>query len=89
MCRARNRLQLAAVSERNGILLVVSLSFLAGCLSALRLTGGLWLWGLAGLSLLMGWLLRRLGAGAGDCARVLLFRAGCASLSVRLFHAPA
>ena len=76
MCRARNRLQLAAVSERNGILLVVSLSFLAGCLSALRLTGGLWLWGLAGLSLLMGWLLRRLGAGAGIALAFCFFALG-------------
>ena len=76
MCRARNRLQLAAVSERNGILLVVSLSFLAGCLSALRLTGGLWLWGLAGLSLLMGWLLRRRGAGAGIALAVCFFALG-------------
>lgn len=76
MCRARNRLQLAAVSERNGILLIVSLSFLAGCLSALRLTGGLWLWGLAGLSLLMGWLLRRLGAGAGIALAFCFFALG-------------
>lgn len=76
MCRARNRLQLAAVSDRNGILLVVSLSFLAGCLSALRLTGGLWLWGLAGLSLLMGWLLRRLGAGAGIALAFCFFALG-------------
>ena len=76
MCRARNRLQLAAVSERNGILLVVALSFLAGCLSALRLTGGLWLWGLAGLSLLMGWLLRRLGAGAGIALAFCFFALG-------------
>ena len=76
MCRARNRLQLAAVSERNGILLVVSLSFLAGCLSALRLTGGIWLWGLAGLSLLMGWLLRRLGAGAGIALAFCFFALG-------------
>ena len=76
MCRARNRLQLAAVSERNGILLIVSLSFLAGCLSALRLTGGLWLWGLAGLSLLTGWLLRRLGAGAGIALALCFFALG-------------
>lgn len=76
MCRVRNRLQLAAVSERNGILLIVSLSFLAGCLSALRLTGGLWLWGLAGLSLLMGWLLRRLGAGAGIALAFCFFALG-------------
>ena len=76
MCRARSRLQLAAVSERNGILLIVSLSFLAGCLSALRLTGGLWLWGLAGLSLLMGWLLRRLGAGAGIALAFCFFALG-------------
>ncbi len=76
MCRVRNRLQLAAVSERNGILLIVSLSFLAGCLSALRLTGGLWLWGLAGLSLLIGWLLRRLGAGAGIALAFCFFALG-------------
>lgn len=76
MCRVRNRLQLAAVSERNGILLIVSLSFLAGCLSALRLTGGLWLWGLAGLSLLMGWLLRRLGAGAEIALAFCFFALG-------------
>ena len=76
MCRVRNRLQLAAVSERNGILLIVSLSCLAGCLSALRLTGGLWLWGLAGLSLLMGWLLRRLGAGAGIALAFCFFALG-------------
>ena len=89
MCRARNRLQLAAVSERNGILLVVSLSFLAGCLSALRLTGGLWLWGLAGLSLLMGWLLRRLGAGAGIALAFCFFALGALRLSLIHISRPA
>ena len=61
MCRARNRLQLAAVSERNGILLVVSLSFLAGCLCAFEVTPGPWLWALAGLllAMFMLWLIRR------------------------------
>ena len=54
MRRVRHRLQLIAVPERNSILLIVSLSFLAGCLSALRLADGAWLWLLAGLSLPLG-----------------------------------
>ena len=76
MRRARSRLLTTAVSERNGILLIVSLSFLAGCLAALRLTGGLWLWIIVGVSLLLGWILRRLGAGAGIALALCFFALG-------------
>ena len=76
MRRVRHRLQLMAVPERNSILLIVSLSFLAGCLSALRLADGAWLWLLAGLSLPLGWLLRRLGAGAGIALALCFFALG-------------
>lgn len=76
MCRARSRLQPAAVPERNGILLIVSLSFLAGCLSALRLTNGPWLWLVVGISLLLGWILRRMGASAGIALALCFFALG-------------
>ena len=76
MRRIRDCLISQAVPECNSILLIVSLSFLAGCLAALRLTGGLWLWVLAGLCLPLGWLLRRLGAGAGIALALCFFALG-------------
>ena len=76
MRRIRDCLIAQAAPERNSILLIVSLSFLAGCLAALRLTGGLWLWMLAGLCLPLGWLLRRLGVGAGTALALCFFALG-------------
>ena len=88
MRRARSRLLTTAVSERNGILLIVSLSFLVGCLAALRLTGGLWLWISWGVPA-SGMDSAQVGRGRGHCARALLFRPGRAALPVRLWDAPA
>ena len=76
MRRIRDCLIAQAVPECNSILLIVSLSFLAGCLAALRLTGGLWLWVLAGLCLPLGWLLCRLGVGAGTALALCFFALG-------------
>ena len=76
MRRIRDRLILQVVPERNGVLLMVSLSFLAGCLCAFEVTPGPWLWALAGLAVLLGLILRRLGAGAGLALALCFFALG-------------
>lgn len=59
-----------AVSQRNSWLLIVALSFLAGCLSSFSLASGPWLWALAGIGAALILCLRRMGVSV--CAGILL-----------------
>ena len=66
----------ASPLEHNRIWLWVALSFWAGCLCAPHLSGGLWLYGLLGIGLLLIGVLRRLGVKSGVCLVLCLFALG-------------
>lgn len=62
--------------ERNYAMLTASLAFLGGCLAAMELTPGAWLWALAGLGAAAGFALNRAGRSALAGAAVCLFALG-------------
>lgn len=70
--------------KRNHILVLASLSVLAGCLAAPRLEAGLWLWAVAAAALLLGVLLRCLGRQAGLALALCCFAIGALRASANL-----
>lgn len=66
----------AAAPKRNHLLLMVAFFFLIGCISVPYLTGGAWLWALAGVGAALIWLLRRYGMRCGMGIAVLCFALG-------------
>ena len=60
-CRSKNVFSSETAPKRNHLLLVVAFFFLTGCVTVNFVSGGLWLWALAGMGLLLVWLLHRAG----------------------------
>lgn len=72
----RRRIPWPVVKERNHILLLVAFSFLIGCLSAVSLRPGIWLWATLAIGVGLAILLRLLGARAGLAIALCFFSLG-------------
>lgn len=64
------------VHQRNHLLLMVAFSFLVGCLCAGSFLTGGWLWMLAGIAVLLAFLLKLMGCSAGIAIVILFFSLG-------------
>lgn len=75
-CLERTLLEWFKVDKRNHLLLMVAFSFLIGTLSAAHLMPGGWIWALAGISVLLAIVLKRMKYKAGIALALLFFALG-------------
>lgn len=75
-CRPKHSFSLEAAPKRNHLLLVVAFFLLTGCATVGYVSGGMWLWGLAGIGAMLIWLLRRSGMRCTAGLAVLCFALG-------------
>lgn len=75
-CRPKNDFSAETAPKRSHLLLVVAFFFLIGCVTVSSVSGGFWLWALAGTGALLAWLLRRDGLRCTLGLAVLCFALG-------------